>query len=512
MKDMSRTKFAVSLIALCVLFGAVAMNAAAEGRSEASATPLTIVLPGDRPQEMDKVGAALEKAAAKDLGPVKLSFEFYAFDQFGQKVALKAAAKEPMDLVFDPFWLNFYQMQSQGAFLPLDEIIKKLSFYGKPGNVATPVWKAVSVNGKIYGLPALENNYVTRAESTRNIVRKDLYDKFAPQGITTGPQMLEFIKKVHENAPQYLMINAVPEEVGVLSTPAAPLLGKKGMWDALWAPAGDSLLNLYTDVSVATDAAHAPRVFSGDFTPEYENEVAAGIELQKMGLISSESVPDKRAAFISGRLGMFGGDKDDYANTVYPAVKDTFGCVWVRTDVKAKGVLERATGNWFCVSASSKTPEKAAQFVDWIVSSRDNYELWAYGIKGDHFTVNAKGAIEKINPEKRRYEMLWWYVFNRRDLRQDFSATPDAQKYLDWANKDSNSYPNPLIGFAFDPEPVKTEIAQVKAVRSEYTNLLLGLAETSKIQEFRDKLMKAGVQKIIDEMNNQIAVWWKGAL
>jgi hypothetical protein len=280
------------------------------------------------------------------------------------------------------------------------------------------------------------------------------------------------------------------------------------MWDALWAPAGESLLNLDVDVTAKTDATHPPTVFSADFSKEFESDVSAAIELQKMGLISSESVPDKRAAFISGRLGMFGGDKDDYANTVYPAVKDSFGAVWVRTDVKAKGVLERATGNWFCISTSSKYPDKAAGLVNWIVSSRDNYELWAYGIKGEHFTVNSKGAIEKIDPDKRRYEMLWWYVFNRAYLRQDLSATPDAQAYLDWANNDSNSYANPLIGFAFNPEPIKTEIAQVKAVRSEYTNLLLGLADPSKIKEFRDKLTQAGVQKIIDGMNSQIASWW----
>lgn len=505
---MSRSRIAILFVAVVALLGGIATMAVAEGKSEAAVTPLTVVLPGDRPLEMDKVGAAIEKAAAKDLGAIKLSFEFYAFDQFGQKVALKAAAKEPMDVVFDPFWLNFYQMQSQGAFLALDDIISKLSFYGKAGNVSAAVWKAVSVKGKVYGLPAVENNYVMRAESTRNIVRKDLMDKYAPGGIKTGPQLLEFLKKVKAEAPQFIMINAVPDEANVLSTPAAPLLGKKGMYDALWAPAGDSLLNIDVDVTVATDATHPPKVFSGDFTPEYENEVAAAIELQKLGLISSEVVPDKRGAFISGRLGMFGGDKDDYANTVYPAVKDSFGCVWLRTDVKAKGVLERATGNWFCVSAYSKAPLKAAQFVNWIVSSRDNYELWAYGIKDEHFKINAKGAIEKIDPDKRRYEIMWWYVFNRRDLRQDFSATPDAQAYLDWANVDANSYPNPLIGFAFDPEPVKTQIAQVKSVRSEYTNLLMGLADTSKIAEFRGKLKQAGVQVIIDEMNKQIAAWW----
>ncbi len=504
---LKRSRILMLAIVAAVLFGAVAMTAGAAGQGDSSATPLTVIIPGDRPLEMDKVAAAIEKAAAKDIGATKLTFEFYAFDQYAQKLSLKAAAKEPMDLVFDPAWLNFYQMQAQGAFLPLDSIIKKLSFFGKPGNISAPVWKAVSVAGKIYGLPAVENNYVTRAEGNRNIVRKDLYTKYAPGGIKTGPQMLDFIKKVHVDAPQYIMINAVPEEASVLSTPAAPLLGKKGMWDALWAPAGENILNLYTDVTLKTDAKNPPKVFSGDFTPEYENEVAAAIELQKLGLISSESVPDKRGAFISGRMGMVGGDKDDYSQSIYPAVKGTFGAVWVRTDVKPKGVLERATGNWFCVSAWSKAPEKAAVLINWIVSSRDNYELWAYGIKGDHFKINDMGAIEKIDADKRRYEMFWWTVFNRADLRQDFSETPDAKAYLDWANVDANSYPNPLNGFAFDPEPVKTAIAQVKAVRSEYTNLLLGLADVSKIKEFRDKLTQAGVQKIIDEMNKQIAAW-----
>jgi putative aldouronate transport system substrate-binding protein len=469
-------------------------------------TSLTIILPGDRPLEMDKVAAAIENAVAKDLGPVKLDFQFFPFDQFNQKVALKAAAREPMDLVFDPAWLNFYQMQAQGAFLPLDSLISKLSYYGKAGNIPSAVWKAVSVKGKVYGLPALENNYVDRAESSRNIIRKDLYEKYAPKGgIKTGPQLLEFIKAVKKNEPQYLMLNTDDNK---LSTPAAALMGTQGTWDMPWVDTNIDDGDIFVDASKTWDASHPPKVFSIAFTDQYKNEVAAAIALQKLGLITNEAISDKRQSFIAGHLGMFGGDKDDYSQSAYPAVKDSFGCVWVRTDVKAKGVLERAAGNWFCVGANCKAPLVAAGLVNWIMSSRDNYELWAYGIKGDHFKVNDQGAIEKIDPDKKRYEMLWWYVFNRNDLRQNFSGTPDALAYLKWANVDANSYANPLIGFPFDPEPVKTEIASLRTVVSEYKVLGLGLSDAGRIKDYQAKLNAAGLQKVIDETNRQIAVWW----
>ena len=78
---------------------------------------------------MDKVAAVIETEAAKEIGPVKLVFQFYGFEDIKNQIALKAAAGDSMDLVFDPNWLSFYQMQAQGAFLPINKYQKPFFFW-----------------------------------------------------------------------------------------------------------------------------------------------------------------------------------------------------------------------------------------------------------------------------------------------------------------------------------------------------------------------------------------------
>ncbi|MGL1890940.1 MAG: ABC transporter substrate-binding protein [Spirochaetaceae bacterium] len=463
-------------------------------------TPINIIVPGDRPKDIDLVIEKIEAEVAGEIGPVDLTVEFIPFSDYKTKIALKVAAKEHMDLVFDPAWLNFYEMQAQGAFIPLNDIIPELSFFGDPANINDTIWGAVSVGADIYGLPALENNYVKRADRGSLAVRADLMEKYAPNGITTGPEFLEFCKTVKANEPQVLVLNA--EREGSLPLSPAVLFGQEGTATATWGELNTGL-SLYLD----PNKSGAPEVFSAVFTKEFENDVKAAIKLQDMNLVTFEEVSDKRASFVSGRMAFIGADKDDYAMSIYPQVKDTFGVDWVRLDKKEQGVLMRASGNWFCISTQSKTPVVAAKFVNWIMSSQANYELWAYGIEGTHYDIK-NGAIAKITPEKKNYEMLWWYIFNRNHLRQDMSATPDAEDYLNWANVNSNSLANPSIGFPWDQEPIKSEIAQMNAVASEFGGLALGLNPVTDIEEYRKQLNNAGLQTVLDETNRQLAAWY----
>lgn len=464
-------------------------------------TPITIVLPGDRPKDMDMVIEQLEAAVESELGPIDLSLDFIGFQDYTTKVALKVAASEKMDLVFDPAWLNFYQMQAQGAFIPLNDIIKELSFYGSRDNVSDTIWGAVSVGENIYGLPAVENNYVRRADRGQLAVRADLMTMYAPNGITTGPEFLEFVKAVNKNEPQLLTLNA--EMTGALPVSPAGFYGQDGVSQAPWGELNIDL-GLYADPRVQG----VPKIFSSFFTEEFENDVKAAIKLQDEGLITYEEVSDKRASFIAGRIAFIGADKDDYAMAIYPQVKDTFGVEWIILDAKEQGVLQRASGNWFCVSTTSENPVVAAKFVNWIMSSQDNYELWAYGIEGKHYNINNSNAIEKINPEARNYEMLWWYVFNRNHLRQDLSQTPKAEEFLNWANDDAHSLPNPTIGFPWNQEPIKSELAQMSAVISEFNGLNLGMNDVSDINVLREQLNRAGLPKVIEETNQQLAEWY----
>mgnify|MGYP001171397055 FL=1 len=67
----------------------------------------------------------------------------------------------------------------------------------------------------------------------------------------------------------------------------------------------------------------------------------------------------------------------------------------------------------------------------------------------------------------------------------------------------------PSLGFAFDPQPVLTEIATVKNAWNQYIPALaVGSIDTEKyLPEAIEKIKKAGSDKIIAEMQKQYDAW-----
>ena len=63
------------------------------------------------------------------------------------------------------------------------------------------------------------------------------------------------------------------------------------------------------------------------------------------------------------------------------------------------------------------------------------------------------------------------------------------------------------FGFVFDASAVKNELAACENVRAAYENAIqFGAVDPdTAIPEYRNKLMEAGVQKVIDETNRQYA-------
>ena len=68
---------------------------------------------------------------------------------------------------------------------------------------------------------------------------------------------------------------------------------------------------------------------------------------------------------------------------------------------------------------------------------------------------------------------------------------------------------DPNIGFSFDRKPVETEISNCVAVNEEYKGLSKGLYSDYEAvyEESQEKLKKAGIDIIKDEIDAQYAAW-----
>jgi putative aldouronate transport system substrate-binding protein len=88
---------------------------------------------------------------------------------------------------------------------------------------------------------------------------------------------------------------------------------------------------------------------------------------------------------------------------------------------------------------------------------------------------------------------------------EDKDIWDQYKKFNDSAQKST------ALGFVFDPEKVKNEVAATQTVITQFNgSLITGTVDPDKyIPQFVAKLKEAGMQKIIDEKQRQLDEWAK---
>jgi putative aldouronate transport system substrate-binding protein len=165
-----------------------------------------------------------------------------------------------------------------------------------------------------------------------------------------------------------------------------------------------------------------------------------------------------------------------------------------------------AAKNVNVVTASSKHPEAAVKFLNWLYANQDNYDLFMYGIEGKTFTKVDDHGMEAILDTDNKtplYGQPDWMVGNLNFIRYSpdllsasktlFKTDPQAQTFY-------------AANFFFDPNAVKVEMANVQAVyTSDIMPIYDGVTDYDKhIKTAVDKLKAAGIDKVIAEYQKQL--------
>ncbi|MGE8078031.1 ABC transporter substrate-binding protein [Peribacillus loiseleuriae] len=167
------------------------------------------------------------------------------------------------------------------------------------------------------------------------------------------------------------------------------------------------------------------------------------------------------------------------------------------------------TGAIQAISATSKNPEKAMEFLNLLNTDSYLRNLVDRGIEGVHYEEDANGKIKDLPARVENYNMPTYSLGNHFILKlyeNDPEDKWDAFKKFNDASVEA-----PTLGFYFNTNPVRTEIAAIANVASEFAPALLTGSVDPEVYlpKANKKFKDAGLDKVLKEIQKQYDEWKK---
>ncbi len=449
-------------------------------------------MPNSIQPDMQAVNKEMSGITREKINAV-LNVEFMDWGSYDQKMRVKMASAEPMDLIFTSNWSNDYiTAVNRGAFLEIDPAKLRSLAPNVLEGVPEKCWTSAYVKGKLY---AMINTQI-EGRTPGILGYRKYFDKYSVDisGIRKMEDLTPFLEKIKKGEPGIIPIGIDGIDTGfndIALTYGIEIFSREN-------PAA-----LYIDDT-------SLKVINYFEAPETAGYLKLVRGWYKNGYIRSDAVTvnDHSADLKSGRIALMTNviNPDTMANQAPlwgVEASDMAGQAFMNTFMGNGGVLSSLTA----ISKTSGDPDKCYQLYNLLYDKNDTklFNMLNYGIEGKHYT-REDDVVTQI-PNSGYWVSCGWEngcMFN--SYRQ---SAGQPEWYPIGPDMNDNAKTSKVLGFNFDPEPVTVELMQCTAVVNEYYNALFtGSIDPDKnLPVFLGKLKKAGADKIIQEMQKQIDAW-----
>ena len=493
--------------AVSVLTGCGGGNAASQGTAPASKSTTSaesqtaetedckFIVPGDQPVDYQKAIQLVNDKMAKDGTGVRLSLKYIPWDSWDSKINIMLSTGEEFDMfsvMNDRVTLSNYA--ARGALSDITDAMKK---YGANITKNTPesAMKNGQVGGVQYGIPAWWFESATNPEIT---IRLDLLKQYGISGVP---------KTFDELTDDYVKI--MKNWKGV-SKPYLPLLGSGSADFGAAAKTYSSWPYMVYEKMIYVGQDGTIKDFFE--TDEFKKDCANARKWYQLGLINPDVL-----AFTSDQLnnqlnsgdwfvhfGTYGSSIENIKKNYPNITVDDFQTLDFAPD---KPFLRPyGTRNMSAVPTSSKHPDAAVKFVNWLYSSQDNYDLFLYGREGkDYKKVGEKSREDIVDPATKT--PLWYFadwMIGNLNFERTATGTPTATNKLLYSKR-SNIVDGIASSFTFDASKVQTQLTDVNTqISANIAPIAVGVKDyEGNYQKAMDLLKKAGIDDIIKEFKDQ---------
>lgn len=159
------------------------------------------------------------------------------------------------------------------------------------------------------------------------------------------------------------------------------------------------------------------------------------------------------------------------------------------------------------IASWSEHKDEAFKLLMLLNTDSELSNLLYHGIEGKHYTL-VDGKIAPGDDESQRVPRF--HSPANEMLTHPIGLEPSNKEevYKEW-NKSLQM--SPIAGFDLDDSHISTELDAIKSIYARYEGLWLGDEHDveGQLSKANEELQKAGIDKVLDEINQQLKAWWE---
>jgi len=479
---------------------AAADNSAATAGVDLS-TPYTVNFVVEQPQQnmsdQDAVESYLNDYLAQPghLPNTKVHFTFYTQDQILNKVQLDAASGIKHDLISGAGMpagaLN--AMVTAGVISPMTNDMLNTCAPDIMSEILPKYWPATTINNQIYAVP----NPFVYSQPVGWVVQKTIAEKYNYDPSTyhqlsdLGP-LLAQIKAGEPN-----MVPFLPD----LGGGRAILASSNSYCDTILSGIvydcnQNKLEWVFDDPTVAANCAALVDFYQKGYMPTNLSSLLSstgGNKVQQTGtyaVMSDSGGYDPTAAKSEAGYGM-------------PLVP-----VLISNCIIGTGKVQTV---YVSLSATSDNPERAMMFENYLYKDKTFANYVGYGKPDLNFTyVSGEGTDTPTVQWDNKSNWVIWICWIS-PLWDQWDSSWNTTAALNLMHQQTDTAPvSPVLGFTPDTEPIKNQVASITQLYTTAMGVLEQGAEgdaAAYLAQLKDQANNAGLQQILDTLNEQISQW-----
>jgi putative aldouronate transport system substrate-binding protein len=457
-------------------------------------------------ESIDPINAVIsDKMKSEGLN---IEIQSMILDDHAGKYATLYASGADFTMAFDAPWYQMNTLRTQGALLPLGDLIAKFGSNLK-AEITDKIYDFNLINGECYGIPAA----YYYSGTTGVILRYDLLKKYgAPEPTSEGgyPSLEPFLQAVKDNDPSLLPFANDPTY----------FMDAANVWNRLaWAPGGVGggfgIGNVMESNEFVDNETIGSQLEAWKLTRSWwEKGLINKEDLTTQNVLADFILPGKAAAKQENEPDFKWVDYDkQMKSSDAEAELRGYDLTGMRAGkVKSLGNLKQWNFIVFNSNAPTEQHEAGIQFYDWLSSSQDNMDLWLMGVDGENYKKEANMRFTEIEgvDQSRNYRRQWYISgLSGRFQRMPLDLPKEAEEAVAFFTTESNFVFNPYEKFEPDLKPIELDIAQLTAVSQEAAHgLSTGQMPTEEaLVKYAQTLDGAGRQALKEKVQKQLDDW-----